>query len=114
MLVRLICLAFLGLFATSVAYALEDDTQSGKERQQPAELTALEGVLEAMNMGAKMGADSEGQAPDDIDNNDTDTDKDNATQSLSATTSESASASATTSESASDSAASPAAKPDPD
>ena len=108
MLVRLICLAFLGLFATSVAYAQEDDTQ-------------LKGRLEAM----KMGADSEIQAPDDIDNNDTDTDKDNATQTLSATTSESASASAPASAPASasespvlesllDSAASPATKPDPE
>ena len=109
MLERLICLAFLSLFATSVlvAYVQADDTESGEERQQPAELTALKKVmLEAMNMGAE----SENKAPDNIDNIDTETDKDSATQTSSAT----ASATASTSESVSESAASPATKPDPE
>ena len=109
MLERLICLAFLSLFATSVlvAYVQADDTESGEELQQPAELTALKGMLEAMNMGAELGK----KAPDNID---TETDKDSATQTSSASVSATATASESVSESLSDSAASPATKPDPE
>ena len=112
MLVRLICLAFLSMFATSVAYAQENDTKSAEELQTPPELTALK-VLEAMGMGTE----SKSKAPDDIDNNDTETDKDSATQTLSATATASGAAAASESpvlESLSDSAASPATKPDPE
>ena len=79
MLKRLICLAYLSLFATSVAYAQEEENKPAEEPQKADEFTALGQMLEALNNAVK----SQTKSLDDVDNNNTKTVTDNAPQSAS-------------------------------
>ncbi len=79
MLKRLVCLAFLSLFATSVAYAQEDENKPAEEPPKAADFAALGQLLEALTKGAE----SQNKTLDDVDNNNTKTVTDNAPQTAS-------------------------------
>ena len=79
MLKQLICLAYLSMFATSVAYAQENENKTAEEPQKAADFAALGQMLEAL----KNTAESQNKSLDDDDNNNTKTVTDNAPQSAS-------------------------------
>ena len=86
MLKRLVCLAFLSLFAASVAYAQEKENKHTEEPPKADDFADIGQLLEALTKGME----SQNKTLDDVDNNNTKTITDNAPQ----TASESASASA--------------------